>query len=65
MEILLTNNKKIIISKKFWKNKNRLEICEFRKKKDNWIPTNRFINVEFSNAVEIYKIIGKLINGEK
>lgn len=63
-EIILSLNKKIIISKKRWKSKNRLEICLWRKKKDEWIPTNQFINVDFNYAIEIHKIIGKLISGE-
>ena len=59
--IKLSDNKKIIVSKKVWNRKDRLEICLFRKKDKNWMPTTQFINVDFINAKEIYKKIGEVL----
>lgn len=62
-ELIINENNKIIISKKTWKNKDRVEICKWFKKNNKWIPTRNFINIDFNNAKKILKIVSEVING--
>lgn len=60
MELILGENKKLLIAKKKWNGTDRFEICLFRKKNDKWIPTVNFINVPYSIKNKLSEIINQV-----